>query len=67
METPQCFTTQLLRDAYAEVVQRGGVPTDEVSVLQETGRAVHLVPNPSPNPKITFPGDLILAEKLLEL
>jgi 2-C-methyl-D-erythritol 4-phosphate cytidylyltransferase len=66
METPQCFRLELLRSAWAKVRHRGIVFTDEVSILEEAGEAVFLVENPYPNPKITFPRDLELAEKLLD-
>lgn len=66
METPQCFRLELLRAAWEEVRHRGIVFTDEVSILEEAGEPVFLVENPYPNPKITFPRDLELAEKLLD-
>ncbi|WP_411847568.1 2-C-methyl-D-erythritol 4-phosphate cytidylyltransferase [Roseibacillus persicicus] len=65
METPQCFRVRLLRAAYQEVAKDGLHVTDEVSALQHLGHAIKLVSNPSPNPKVTFPSDLILAEQLL--
>lgn len=65
METPQCFRLDLLRASWEKVRHRGLVFTDEVSILEEAGEPVFLVENPYPNPKITFPHDLELAEKLL--
>ena len=65
METPQVFRLALLRAAYAEVLARGATVTDEVSALELTGHSVRLVENFSPNPKITLPGDVELAERLL--
>lgn len=64
METPQCFRLRLLQAAYEKVREDGITVTDEVSALQHLGHAIQLVANPSLNPKITFPSDLILAEKL---
>ena len=65
METPQVFSRQLLREAY-ELVRAGNhLVTDEVSAMQLLGRPVQLVLNPSPNPKITYPPDIALAEQLL--
>lgn len=64
METPQCFQLAPLREAYRSVIAEGLTVTDEVSVLQHLGRPVKLVANPSPNPKVTFPADLILATAL---
>lgn len=65
METPQCFRLRLLEAAYAKVKEDELTVTDEVSALQHLGHAIKLVPNPSPNPKVTFPSDLSLAETLL--
>ncbi|MBK1835124.1 2-C-methyl-D-erythritol 4-phosphate cytidylyltransferase [Roseibacillus ishigakijimensis] len=65
METPQCFRLRLLQAAYEQVRSDGLHITDEVSALQHLGHAVKLIPNPGPNPKITYPGDLTLAAKLL--
>jgi len=65
METPQVFRLSLLRSAYQAIIARGALVTDEVSAIQETGHPVHLVENSSPNPKITLPGDLALAARLL--
>ena len=65
METPQCFRLRLLEEAYRQVAADQLTVTDEVSALQHLGHAIKLVPNPSPNPKVTFPSDLTLAETLL--
>ncbi len=65
METPQVFHAGLLRRAYESVLAAGLLVTDEVSAVQHLGEPVHVVENPDPNPKITFPADLKLAEKLL--
>jgi len=65
METPQIFSLALLREAYAGVLARGEVVTDEVSAVTSLGAAVKLVENTEPNLKITVPGDLALAEALL--
>jgi 2-C-methyl-D-erythritol 4-phosphate cytidylyltransferase len=66
METPQVFSVKLLRNAYAAVLVRGEVVTDEVSALMVSGPQVMLVENTEPNLKITVPGDLIVAEAILK-
>lgn len=66
METPQCFRLELLRSAWETARGSRRSFTDEVSILEEAGHPVFLVENPHPNPKITFPRDLALAEKLLD-
>jgi 2-C-methyl-D-erythritol 4-phosphate cytidylyltransferase len=65
METPQIFDKKLLLSAYAEVESNNALVTDEVSALELIGTRTFLVPNPTPNLKITFPEDLALAELLL--
>ena len=65
METPQVFSRALLQQAYKEVLEDGAVVTDEVSALQWIGMDVRVMANDRPNPKITFSGDLVLAEAAL--
>ncbi|MGI9239741.1 MAG: 2-C-methyl-D-erythritol 4-phosphate cytidylyltransferase [Verrucomicrobiales bacterium] len=65
METPQVFEVALLVEAYEKVLEAGGMVTDEVSAVEHLGHPIQLVPNPSPNPKITYAEDLATAEKLL--
>ncbi len=64
METPQAFRVAVLRDAYAAVIHRGEIVTDEVSAVHGFGHPVQLVENASPNHKITLPGDLEAAARL---
>ena len=65
METPQVFDKDLLCRAYEHVVKDGLLVTDEVSAVQLLEEEVHVVENPSPNPKITYPADLDLAARIL--
>lgn len=65
METPQVFQREILIQAYEAVMRDGALVTDEVSAVQHVGGRVSVVENRSPNPKITFPADLLLAEKLM--
>jgi 2-C-methyl-D-erythritol 4-phosphate cytidylyltransferase len=65
METPQIFARSVLISAYEAVLRDGVLVTDEVSALGLIGHEVWLVDNPTPNPKITWPPDLALAERLL--
>lgn len=67
METPQVFERALLERAYADVLDKGLLVTDEVSAVQRLGVKVQVVDNAWANPKITFPGDLELAECLLRV
>lgn len=65
METPQVFQRAVLVRAYEAVIRDGALVTDEVSAVQHVEGRVLVVENKSPNPKITFPADLLLAEKLM--
>jgi 2-C-methyl-D-erythritol 4-phosphate cytidylyltransferase len=47
------------------VIHDGALVTDEVSAVQHVGEPVFVVENTTPNPKITFPADLIQAERFL--
>jgi 2-C-methyl-D-erythritol 4-phosphate cytidylyltransferase len=65
MQTPQTFRRDWLLYAYKRVVDSGRAVTDEVSAMHEAGFTVKLLKNLEWNIKITFPGDLELAEKLM--
>jgi 2-C-methyl-D-erythritol 4-phosphate cytidylyltransferase len=67
MQTPQVFRFDWLLDAYKRIVDAGRSVTDEVSALQEAGYPVRLLQNADWNIKITFPRDLDLAEKMMNL
>lgn len=58
METPQIFSTALIKKAYQNVTSGDAQITDEVSALQLLGQGTTLVENHSPNPKITVQADL---------
>lgn len=66
METPQVFRYSLLVQAYAEVVKKNKLVTDEVSALQLIGKKTKFVDNDTQNPKITWAGDIEFAEILLQ-
>jgi 2-C-methyl-D-erythritol 4-phosphate cytidylyltransferase len=65
MQTPQIFERSLLLEAYEFVRANCLSITDEVSAVEKLGRKVLLVPNEEVNFKITYPGDLPLAEFIL--
>lgn len=64
VQTPQIFRRDLLEKAYRAVCKAGVEITDEISALERVGEKVVLLPNESPNFKITYPADLELAEFL---
>ncbi|MDO4732516.1 MAG: 2-C-methyl-D-erythritol 4-phosphate cytidylyltransferase [Bacillota bacterium] len=63
--TPQIFETKLLLEAYAAAKEGGYSATDDAELVEKLGFCPLAVPAKEPNPKITFPADLILAEALL--
>jgi len=66
METPQVFQRELLVRAYDAVIRDSLLVTDEVSAVQHLGEPVFVVENAEPNPKITFPADILLAERFVD-
>lgn len=66
METPQVFQRALLVRAYDAVIRDGLLVTDEVSAMQHLGEPVHVVENFELNPKITFPADILLAQRFVD-
>jgi 2-C-methyl-D-erythritol 4-phosphate cytidylyltransferase len=64
IETPQVFRTDLIRAAYKHVLENQLPVTDETSALEAIGVITKLIASTSPNPKITTPADLVLAEFL---
>jgi 2-C-methyl-D-erythritol 4-phosphate cytidylyltransferase len=66
VQTPQAFRARPLTQAYARAARDGFVGTDTAScVAAYTDLRVHGVPAPATNLKITFPEDLVVAERLL--
>jgi 2-C-methyl-D-erythritol 4-phosphate cytidylyltransferase len=67
MQTPQFFSSGLILQAYAALMAKHEMVTDEVSAVQKLGKKIALLKNDDWNFKITFPHDLELAEHVLEL
>ncbi len=67
MQTPQIFSSGLILQAYAALMAKHEMVTDEVSAVQKLGKKIDLLKNDDWNFKITFPHDLELAEHVLEL
>ncbi|WP_395753615.1 2-C-methyl-D-erythritol 4-phosphate cytidylyltransferase [Prosthecobacter sp.] len=66
METPQVFQRPLLVRAYDAVLRDSLLVTDEVSAVQHLGAPVFVVENFELNPKITFPADILLAQRFVD-
>ncbi len=62
METPQIFRADIVRSAYALVVEKNIPVTDDASAVEAAGHPVHLVASGELNLKITRPGDWALLE-----
>ncbi len=67
MQTPQIFSSSLILQAYAALMARHEMVTDEVSAVQKLGKKIALLKNDDWNFKVTFPHDLELAEHVLAL
>ena len=63
--TPQVFRAQTLRQAHESARRDGILATDDAALVERLGETVVVHDVGGPNPKITSPSDLILAEALL--
>jgi 2-C-methyl-D-erythritol 4-phosphate cytidylyltransferase len=61
-QTPQGFRFHLLKGAFDEAMSDGFLGTDEASLIERSGGAVHVVMGSPRNLKITTPRDMELAE-----
>ena len=66
-ETPQAFRADPFREALARALAEGTLDamTDCASVMEAAGHPVRIVASTAPNPKVTTPADLTVAEVLL--
>lgn len=64
-QTPQVIRRDWLEGAMARAVEAGRVGTDDVQLVEWAGHPVAMVESTAPNPKITRPEDLRMAEALL--
>ena len=67
VQTPQVFSSGLILQAYASLMAKHEMVTDEVSAVQKLGKKIALLKNEDWNFKITYPHDLELAEQVLAL
>ncbi len=63
VQTPQTFKSDLIKKAYQQVFNNSF--TDDASVAEKDGLAIHLTEGNYQNIKITFPEDIAIAEMLL--
>ncbi len=64
IQTPQCFSVSLLKNAYAQEYKY--TFTDDASVVESLGESIYLVDGNVDNFKLTTPTDLVIAEALLK-
>jgi 2-C-methyl-D-erythritol 4-phosphate cytidylyltransferase len=64
IQTPQIFKSTMLKKAYQQEFRTSF--TDDASVVEHAGVAIHLVEGDPKNIKITYPEDLALAEVFLK-
>lgn len=62
IQTPQVFQSDLLKAAYMQ--EYTPLFTDDASVVEKFGAEIHLIPGNYDNLKITYPGDLDIAESV---
>jgi 2-C-methyl-D-erythritol 4-phosphate cytidylyltransferase len=64
-QTPQVIRCDWLREAMRAAASEGRVGTDDAQLIEWLGHPVAIVESRFPNPKVTRPEDLVLAEALL--
>lgn len=63
-QTPQAFDARLLLAAYEQASEDGFEGTDTASSVERVGQAIHVIPGPASNYKVTTPKDLLRAEAM---
>jgi 2-C-methyl-D-erythritol 4-phosphate cytidylyltransferase len=63
--TPQLFRLSVLLRALKRVEEIGLIATDEAQMVEQLGAQVKIVPLSYPNPKLTYPEDLLYFDYLL--
>ncbi len=66
VQTPQGFLYKTLREAMDKARKESFQGTDEASLVERTGKKIHIVPGDSRNIKITTLRDMKIAEALVE-
>jgi 2-C-methyl-D-erythritol 4-phosphate cytidylyltransferase len=65
MQTPQTFRVDVIHRALAAVREKGLIVTDDTAACELIGQPVTLVESKDPNPKLTYPEDAVIIERLL--
>ncbi|NQX97445.1 MAG: 2-C-methyl-D-erythritol 4-phosphate cytidylyltransferase [Flavobacteriales bacterium] len=64
VQTPQCFTSELILKAYEQAYDR--LFTDDATVVEKLGETINLVEGNRENIKITTTEDLVIAEVFMK-
>ncbi|MCX7120737.1 MAG: 2-C-methyl-D-erythritol 4-phosphate cytidylyltransferase [Gammaproteobacteria bacterium] len=64
-QTPQCFRYQLLKSSIEKALLENKIMTDESSAIENAGYHPKIILGNAQNIKITFPEDLLMAERFL--
>ena len=65
VQTPQTFRVDVIRRALSAVRQKNLIVTDDTAACELIGQLVKLVESKDANPKLTFPEDAIVIERVL--
>jgi 2-C-methyl-D-erythritol 4-phosphate cytidylyltransferase len=65
-QTPQVFSSALLKEAFARAEQDGFTASDEAALVERLGKGVYVVQGSERNIKVTRPADLDLVRFYLE-
>ena len=65
MQTPQTFDAALIRAAHARYADGRERATDDATLMEWMGHAVHLTPGDPENIKLTTPEDMLLAGQVI--
>lgn len=63
VQTPQTFHTDLILPAFLQAYDPAF--TDEATVVERSGRSIELIEGEETNIKVTYPTDLLVAERIL--
>lgn len=65
VQTPQIFSANIVRNAYARAAEEGFFGTDDSSLVERAGGTVKMFEAPRDNIKITLPEDIAFASTIL--
>jgi 2-C-methyl-D-erythritol 4-phosphate cytidylyltransferase len=66
VQTPQCFSRELLVSAHEKARAEGYLATDDAALVERFGAPVHVVMGSYENIKVTTPEDLLVCEEILK-